>query len=91
MVRRARMVGVWSAVEIERRAAFLVDADGRVGIDYGVYGVPETYVIDKAGVICTPGASFGPSGEGYVRFALTMPVEKIGEAVQAIKSSGILG
>ena len=28
-----------------------VDESGRVGIDYGVYGVPETYVIDKAGVI----------------------------------------
>jgi cytochrome c biogenesis protein CcmG/thiol:disulfide interchange protein DsbE len=28
-----------------------VDGDGRVGIDYGVYGVPETYVIDKAGTI----------------------------------------
>lgn len=28
-----------------------MDLDGRVGIDYGVYGVPETYVIDKAGVI----------------------------------------
>ena len=27
------------------------DADGRVGIDYGVYGVPESYLIDKAGVI----------------------------------------
>jgi cytochrome c biogenesis protein CcmG/thiol:disulfide interchange protein DsbE len=27
------------------------DADGRVGIDYGVYGVPESYVIDKAGII----------------------------------------
>lgn len=27
------------------------DAEGRVGIDYGVYGVPETYVIDKQGVI----------------------------------------
>lgn len=27
------------------------DANGRVGIDYGVYGVPETYIIDKAGVI----------------------------------------
>ena len=27
------------------------DANGRVGIDYGVYGVPETYVIDKRGVI----------------------------------------
>jgi len=29
----------------------VLDIDGRVGIDYGVYGVPETYVIDKAGVI----------------------------------------
>jgi cytochrome c biogenesis protein CcmG/thiol:disulfide interchange protein DsbE len=28
-----------------------VDADGRIGIDYGVYGVPETYVIDAEGVI----------------------------------------
>ena len=28
-----------------------LDADGRVGIDYGVYGVPETYVIDKQGII----------------------------------------
>ena len=27
------------------------DANGRVGIDYGVYGVPETYVIDRAGII----------------------------------------
>jgi cytochrome c biogenesis protein CcmG, thiol:disulfide interchange protein DsbE len=30
-------------------AAF--DGDGRVGIDYGVYGVPETFIIDKNGVI----------------------------------------
>lgn len=29
----------------------VTDADGRVGINYGVYGVPETYVIDKAGII----------------------------------------
>ena len=29
----------------------VMDLDGRVGIDYGVYGVPETYLIDKAGVI----------------------------------------
>lgn len=29
----------------------LFDADGKVGFDYGVYGVPETYVIDKQGVI----------------------------------------
>ena len=32
-------------------ALSVLDLDGRVGIDYGVYGVPETYVIDKAGVI----------------------------------------
>jgi len=29
----------------------IMDRDGRIGIDYGVYGVPETYVIDKQGVI----------------------------------------
>ena len=29
----------------------VVDADGRVGIDWGVYGVPETFVVDKGGVI----------------------------------------
>jgi cytochrome c biogenesis protein CcmG, thiol:disulfide interchange protein DsbE len=27
------------------------DLDGKVGIDYGVYGVPETFVIDKEGVV----------------------------------------
>jgi cytochrome c biogenesis protein CcmG/thiol:disulfide interchange protein DsbE len=27
------------------------DVDGRVGIEYGVYGVPETYLIDRQGVI----------------------------------------
>ena len=32
-------------------AASIVDVDGRVGIDYGVYGVPETYIVDKQGVI----------------------------------------
>ncbi|MBL8383319.1 MAG: DsbE family thiol:disulfide interchange protein [Burkholderiales bacterium] len=31
--------------------AVLVDADGRAGIDFGVYGVPETFVIDRAGVV----------------------------------------
>ena len=31
--------------------ASIVDADGRVGIDYGVYGVPETFVIDRDGVV----------------------------------------
>lgn len=47
-------------------------------------------LVEKAGVICTPGASFGPSGEGYVRFALTLPVERIAQAVQAIADSGLI-
>lgn len=29
----------------------ITDPDGKIGIDYGVYGVPETYLIDKAGII----------------------------------------
>jgi len=32
-------------------ALSIIDRDGRVGIDYGVYGVPETFVIDKQGAI----------------------------------------
>lgn len=46
-------------------------------------------LMEKAGVIVTPGASFGPHGEGYVRFALVLPPEKIREVVQAIKDSGL--
>lgn len=49
-----------------------------------LYGIKE-----KAGVIVTPGASFGPHGEGYVRFALVLPPEKIKEAVESIRTSGI--
>ena len=47
-------------------------------------------LMERSGVICTPGSSFGPAGEGYVRFALTLPAEKISEAVKAIEKSGIL-
>ena len=47
-------------------------------------------LVEKSGVLCTPGSSFGPAGEGYVRFALTMPAERIAQAVQAIANSGIL-
>lgn len=47
-------------------------------------------LMDRSGVICTPGDSFGPLGKGYVRFALVLPPEKIKEVVQAVKESGIL-
>lgn len=46
-------------------------------------------LMEKAGVIVTPGSSFGPHGEGYVRFALVLPPDKIREVVKAIKESGI--
>ena len=47
-------------------------------------------LLEKAGVVCTPGVSFGPHGEGYVRFALVLPPEKIAEALLAIERSGVL-
>ena len=47
-------------------------------------------LMEKTGVICTPGSSFGPLGEGYVRFALTLPSQTIQMAVKAIADSGIL-
>ncbi|MEP7062923.1 MAG: DsbE family thiol:disulfide interchange protein [Betaproteobacteria bacterium] len=41
----------WLAERGDPYAVSVVDADGRVGIDWGVYGVPETFVVDKAGMI----------------------------------------
>ena len=46
-------------------------------------------LMERAGVIVTPGASFGPAGEGFCRMALTMPPEKIREAVAAIAAAGM--
>ena len=42
---------VWLQRHGNPYALSVMDLDGRVGIDYGVYGVPETYVIDRQGVI----------------------------------------
>lgn len=61
--------------------------------------IPEPYtddvefvmeLVEKTGVLCTPGSSFGSLGKGHVRFALTMPVENIREAVKAIAGSGMV-
>lgn len=63
-------------------------------------GIPPRYqdsvsfvmeLMDKTGVICVPGDSFGERGKGYVRFALVVPPERMAEAVRRIKNSGILG
>ena len=42
------------------------------------------HLLEKAGVLGTPGNGFGKPGEGYVRFALTVPVKRIKEAVERI-------
>ena len=42
-------------------------------------------LLDQVGVVCTPGVGFGPSGEGYVRFALTVDEPRLVEAVERIK------
>ena len=61
--------------------------------------IPEGYVnseefamemVEKAGVMVTPGSAFGPSGEGFVRLALVQDREVLDRAVRAVKESGIL-
>ncbi|MBQ3274676.1 MAG: aminotransferase class I/II-fold pyridoxal phosphate-dependent enzyme [Christensenellaceae bacterium] len=61
--------------------------------------IPDSYddsfefvydLIDRTGLICTPGSAFGPEGEGYVRFALVLPEAKIKEMIRAVDDSGIL-
>lgn len=47
-------------------------------------------LVEKTGVLCTPGSSFGSLGSGHVRFALTVPVETIREAVEIIAQSGMI-
>ncbi len=46
-------------------------------------------LMEKAGVVVTPGASFGPSGEGHVRMALVLPPDQIALAVEAIRKAGL--
>ena len=47
-------------------------------------------LLEKSGVLCTPGSSFGKLGRGYVRFALTLPAEEIRDAIRAVKESGMI-
>ncbi len=47
-------------------------------------------LLDRTGLLCTPGSAFGPLGEGHVRFALVRPVPVMEEIVSAVAASGIL-
>ncbi len=42
-------------------------------------------LLEKAGIICTPGTGFGQHGEGFIRMAMTIPKERMAEAVDRIK------
>lgn len=49
------------------------------------------HLLERAGVMITPGVGFGPPGEGYVRFALTVNVDRIKEAIERIGKALISG
>lgn len=84
----------------ERMAAMLdglksigVEVDPPKGSFFIWAPVPEGYtsaefvtnVLEQTGVIITPGNAFGPSGEGYFRVSLSVPSERLYEAVNRIK------
>lgn len=48
-------------------------------------------LLDRAGIVATPGNGFGPSGEGYVRFALTVGTSRLKEAVERIRTNRLFG
>lgn len=68
---------------IKPKATFYLWAKAPSGFDSSSF---VAHLLNKAGVLITPGNGFGAPGEGYVRFALTAPVEKIKETVERIKS-----
>lgn len=47
-------------------------------------------LLERSGVMVTPGSAFGPSGEGYVRLALVQDEQELMQAVAAIAASGLL-
>jgi LL-diaminopimelate aminotransferase len=46
------------------------------------------HLLEKVGIVTTPGSGFGEEGEGYIRFALTVEKERLQEAVERIKKIG---
>lgn len=91
----------------KKRMDTMVEALQSIGIDAkptnaGIFiwaPVPEGYtseqfvttVLDQTGVIFTPGDIFGPGGEGYFRISLSVPNERIQEAVERIREKLVIG
>src|SRR3954466_5236857 len=91
------------SVVYERRRDLLAEALAGIGVEvappqatpYFWVHVPDGHdsasfselVLEQAGVVVSPGPSFGPSGEGFVRLSLTLPDERLEEAGGRIESS----
>ena len=72
-------------IQIDKpKAAFYLWAKVPSGFDSTTFAA---HLLNKAGVLGTPGVGFGAPGEGYIRFALTQPVERIKEAVERIRKT----
>ncbi|HKB19479.1 MAG TPA: LL-diaminopimelate aminotransferase [Gaiellaceae bacterium] len=90
----------------ERRRNLIAKALREIGIDvspsratpYFWARVPEGYtstsfaelVLEQANVVVSPGNAYGPSGEGYVRLSLTVPDDRLQEAVSRIEASLVI-
>ena len=85
-------------VLIEALQAIGLEADKPKATIYLWVPVPAGYtsasfaehVLDQAGVVLTPGNGYGAAGEGFVRASLTVPDDRIGEAVERIEKSLVL-
>jgi LL-diaminopimelate aminotransferase len=87
----------------ERRRDLLAEALSAIGLQvdppratpYLWVRVPEGHdsasfaelVLEQAAVVISPGPSFGPSGEGFVRLSLTVPDTRLEEAARRVESS----
>jgi LL-diaminopimelate aminotransferase len=84
--RRDLLVGALRAIGLvcaTPRATFYIWAEVPKG--YSSVSFTER-VLKEAGVVITPGSGFGKGGEGFVRFSLTVPSERLSEAVARIKA-----
>src|SRR3954449_10244411 len=91
------------SAKYQRRRDLVVAALKEIGVDVAapkgtIYiwaPVPAGYdsasycehVLEEAGVVVSPGSSYGPSGEGFFRISLTVPDERLTEAVERMRSS----
>jgi LL-diaminopimelate aminotransferase len=87
----------------QRRRDLICDALQEIGVDvtrpkgtiYVWAPVPEGHtsasycelVLEESGVVVSPGGSYGESGEGFFRISLTVPDERLAEAVERLRSS----